>query len=138
MINQKHFSIIVCALFLLTACAHFGTPDPQSALEQRVAAHWHAKQAQQWDVAYDYFCPAVKAKQTRVRYIQSANLEISAFRIENMVLSEDKRSSEVTIVFDTIMQGFQFNNMQLKEQWYNEGNGWCIGPQGGIKSLFSN
>ncbi len=132
------FFLFASSLALLAACAHIGAQDAASSLEQRVAGHWHAKRTQQWDLAYDYLCADAKARVTRVQYIQGANLEISAFRIEDIAFSEDRRLSEVSIAFDMIMQGFQFNNMQLKEQWRSENNEWCLVPSGGLKTLFSN
>jgi len=125
------------ALLLLAGCALWVKQDPRAALLETATAHWQAKQEKQWDKAYDAFCQDVRKQQSRVQYIQGANLDISAFRIEDVALTEDGKAAEATVVFDSVLQGFALRGITLKEQWRLENDGWCLGPQGTLKDLFS-
>ncbi|MCJ8499388.1 hypothetical protein [Desulfatitalea alkaliphila] len=125
------------ALLLLAGCAHWGEQDPHAELLKSVTAHWQYKQEKQWDKAYNAFCKDVREQQSRTQYIQGANLDTSAFRIEEVVLTEDGKAGEVTVVFDAVVQGFTLKGIQLKEQWRYENDGWCLAPSGTLKDLFS-
>jgi hypothetical protein len=133
--TAMRFPVTFLLLLILISCTHMVLDEPVP-IKRRVAAFWEAKVQRDWARAYDFLCNAYKAQTTKEDYISSADLRVLSFKIEAIDLHKGGKKAIVTVSFDTIVMGFEFKRVKIKDEWINEDGAWRICPTGGFKEIF--
>jgi hypothetical protein len=129
--------VIASLMVLALACAHVPTKDPSARLEKRVSGYWEARKTKDLVKAYDFYARDYKSEISKTDFIKGANIEILAFQIAGIRLSEDQTKAEVSVLYDAMILGYRMRGIKTEDEWIYENNDWYFSSKGGgFKDLF--
>ncbi len=122
----------ILSIMAVTACVVQTSPR---ALEKRVTAFWHARQAgmytftfngEQVDLYNDFLSEKTKQELTQRQYYGLMSLKISNPKIDGIEYDKDGKKATVIIRFDTSFQIAKLRNVAIKQVWIVEKGRWVL------------
>ena len=140
MLERKRGGMILLLVFLSACSTLFVSREgykDEMLLRRRVEACWRAKLNKNWTVVYKFMCQNYKKHVSKDRFIASANLNLTGFRIQKVRLFPEEKRAKVLVSFDIEVMGFAFKGARISEDWVWEKGNWfvCPSPEG-FRSLF--
>jgi hypothetical protein len=126
---KTNLIILSLCLTLLASCATLQSEDSSRDLEEKVFACWQAKKDKVWEKAYECFCEDYRNRISKEGFIKSANVEIRSFHIDGITFSEGKKEARVSLSYEALMLGYEFNDIKIEEHWVYEKNDWYLSPK---------
>ncbi len=130
----KKGAIIAGVLGIMTVAACVVQTGPK-ALEKRVTAFWHARQAGTYTFTYnreevdlfnEFLAEKTKKEVTQQEYYGLMNLKITNPRIEGIEYNKDGNKATVAIRFDTTFQIADLKGVRIKQIWIVENGKWVL------------
>ena len=136
--HKTGLALVIASLMVLAlACAHVLTRDPSARLEKRVSDYWEARKTKDLLKAYDFYGRDYKSEISKTDFIKSANIDVLAFQIADIHLSEDQTKAEVSVIYDAVILGYRVSGIKTEDEWIYENNDWYFSPKKmGFKDLF--
>jgi len=122
----------ILSIMAVTACVVQTSPR---ALEKRVTAFWHARQAgmytftfngKQVDLYNDFLSEKTKKQVTQQQYYGLMNLKVKNPRIDGIVYDKDGKKARVAMEFDTTFQLAKLRGIKIKQTWIVEKGKWVL------------
>ncbi|MBN1831468.1 MAG: hypothetical protein JW896_05090 [Deltaproteobacteria bacterium] len=136
--HEKRFVLAAILIaVLIPACAHIQEKDPSEGLKGRVSAYWETRISNEFDKAYAFFDRDYRSDITMAEFIKGANVQIKAYQITGVSLSEDQTRADVSVVYDAEVLGRSIYGIETEDEWIYEDNDWYYSPKTrGFKDLF--
>jgi hypothetical protein len=136
--HEKRFALVAIFIAALVfACAHIQKRDPSMGLKERVSAYWETRVSNEFDKAYAFFDRDYRSDVTMSEFIKGANVQIKAYQIAGISLSEDQTRADVSVVYDAEVLGRNIYGIETEDEWIYEDNDWYFSPKTrGFKDLF--
>ncbi|NOZ13885.1 MAG: hypothetical protein GXO69_09615 [Acidobacteria bacterium] len=131
---KKKCGILLGTVLILAGMACVVQTGPK-ALEKRVTAFWHAREAgrytfkyggKQVDLYNDFLSEKTKRELTQQQYYGLMSLKISNPRIDGIEYDKNGKKATVTIRFDTTFQIAKLNGVAIKQTWIVENGKWVL------------
>lgn len=123
----------VALALVLGGCAGFAGSTPEASVEARANARWQALIKGDFDAAYEYLPPSVRATRTKQEYRASFAGAVSWVKGEvEQVECEAQRCEAVVRVeaVPLIRRGFTGNiKLGMPESWIKEEGNWWFFPK---------
>lgn len=136
--HEHRFAFVVFFfVVLVSACAHIQIKDPSTGLNSRVSAYWESRVSNEFDKAYAFYDRDYRSDITMAEFIKGVNVNIKAYQITGISLSEDQTRAKVSVVYDAEVLGRSVYGIKTEDDWVYEDNDWYFSPKTrGFKDLF--
>ena len=113
--------IILLALLLVSACG-----EPTQSLEDRTKQLLDAMVANNWKSVYALRTEDFRKSTPEDRFLSAQRkIKFVRYRIDGMKQIDDK-TAEVTVIWDIMMQGYEFKDAKRVLRWVKENGQWHV------------
>ena len=122
----------ILSIIFVAGCVVQTSPK---ALEKRVKAFWHAREAgsytftydgKQVDLYNDFLSEKTKREVTQQQYYGLMNLKVTNPRIDGIEYDKDGKKATVAIRFDSTFQVAKLRGLRIKQIWVVENGKWVL------------